>query len=122
MRSFEGRRDPMRLMWRRLAAIILLLLIALAVRGVWGVFKKSQESAELRQKAEAELSDLKVREGELRADISSLKTDRGIEEELRQRYDLSHSDEGVIVIVDPPAPPPEPRQTTFQKFKNWFSW
>lgn len=109
-------------MWRRVAAAGLLIILAIGVRGVWGVYKKEVESRKLRVEAEAKLSDLQQREAELRADISVLRTDRGVEEQLRERYDLAKQDEGVVVIVEPPAPPPEPRQTGFQKFRGWFVW
>lgn len=122
MYRFEQRRDPTRLMWRRLGAVILLIIVAIAVRGVWGVYQKEQESRLLRIEAEAKLGELKQREAELRADISVLRTDRGVEEELRERYDLAKDNEGVVVIIEPPAPPPEPRPTGFQKFKGWVGW
>ena len=122
MYRFEQRRDPTRLMWRRLSAVIILIILAVAIRGVWGVYLKEQESRQIRAEAEAKLNDLKQREAELRTDISLLSTDRGVEEELRERYDLTKNNEGVVVIVEPPAPPSEPRPTTFQKFKGWFSW
>lgn len=112
----------MRLMWRRVLAVVLLLILAIAMRGVWGVYKKSQESRELKIEAEATLNDLQTREKELRADIANLKSDRGVEAELRERYDLAKEGESVVVIVDPPAPTPEPKPTTFQKFKSWFLW
>lgn len=122
MATFQQRRDPMRLMWRRLIAVLLLVLIAIALRGVWGVYKKSQESRELKVEAEATLNDLKSREKELRGDIASLKSDRGVEAELRERYDLAREGESVVVIVDPPAPAPEPKPSPFQRFKSMFSW
>lgn len=122
MATFQQRKDPLRLMWRRILAVVLLVLIAIALRGVWGVYKKAQDSRELKVEAEATLSDLKSREKELRADIANLKSDRGVEAELRERYDLAKEGESVVVIVDPPAPPPEPRPTTLQRFRSWFSW
>jgi cell division protein FtsB len=122
MHRFEQRRDPTRLIWRRIIAALLLVIFLIGIRGVWGVYKKEQESRILRIEAETKLNDLQQREAELRAHISTLRTDRGMEEQLRERYDLAKEDEGVIVIVEPPAPPPEPRPTTFQKFKGWFTW
>lgn len=122
MYRYEQRRDPTRFMWRRLAAVALLVVLAIGIRGVWGVYKKEVESRKLRVEAEAKLSDLKQREAELRSDISVLRTDRGVEEQLRERYDLAKDNEGVVVIVEPPAPPPEPRPTGFQKFKGWVGW
>lgn len=122
MYRFEQRRDPTRLMWRRLLAAGLLILLAIGVRGVWGVYHKAQESRELRIEAEATLHDLQAREAELRSDISMLRTERGVEEELRERYDLAKDNEGVVVIVEPPAPPSELAPTTLQRFRGWFSW
>lgn len=122
MVQFHNKRDPMRLMWRRLIAVLLLVVIAIALRGVWGVYQKSQESRVLKIEAQAQLGDLQTREQELRTDISNLKSDRGVEAELRERYDLAREGESVVVIVDPPAPPPEPAPTPFQRFKSMFSW
>lgn len=122
MATFQQRRDPMRLMWRRVIAIVLLLIIALAVRGVWGAYNKSQDSYVLKVEAQAKLGDLEKREYELRADIANLRSEKGVEAELRERYDLAKDGEGVVVIVDPPLPPPEPKPTTFQRFKSWFLW
>jgi cell division protein FtsB len=122
MATFQQRKDPMRLMWRRLAAVGLLVLIAIALRGVWGVYHKEKESRELKIEAQAKLSDLQKREGELRADIAGLRSDRGIEAELRERYDLAAEGEGVVVIVEPPQPVPEPQPTAFQRFRSMFPW
>jgi cell division protein FtsB len=122
MATFQQRKDPMRLMWRRLLAVLLLILIAIALRGVWGVYKKSQDSYILRVEAQAKLDDLQKRERELRADSANLRNENGIEAELRERYNLAKEGESVIVIVDPPAVAPEPKPTTFQKFKSWFRW
>ncbi|HWO07095.1 MAG TPA: septum formation initiator family protein [Candidatus Paceibacterota bacterium] len=122
MATFQQRRDPLRLMWRRLGAIFMLVIIAVALRGVWGVYQKAQESAVLRAEAEAKLAELKDREHQLRTDIANLKSERGIEAELRERYDVAGEGEGVIVIVEPPTPPPEPPASRFQQFRNWFSW
>ena len=122
MAQYNQRRDPMRLMWRRLLALVLLILVAIAAQGAWGVYKKAQDSGNLKAEAQAKLDDLKKRELELRTDISNLRSDRGIEAELRERYNLAAAGESVIVIVDPPAPPPEPKPNALQKLKSLFSW
>jgi cell division protein FtsB len=107
-------------MWRRVVTIIMLLLVVLAVRGVWGVYKKSQEARVLKIEAQAKLEKLVNREQELRSDIADLRSERGVEAELRERYDLAGEGEGVVVIVDSPPAPPEPEPTRFQRFKGWF--
>ena len=122
MAGYNQRRDPMRLMWRRLVAAALVVLVLLAARGVWGVYQKSQDSHVLKTEAQAKLDDLQAREQELRTDISNLKSDRGVEAELRERYNLAAAGESVIIIVDPPTAAPEPKPSPFQRFKSMFSW
>ena len=122
MATFQQRRDPMRLMWRRLIAVGLLIVLVLAVRAVWGVYQKSQDSYVLKVEAKAKLDDLKGREAELRADIANLHSEKGVEAELRERYDVAAPGEGVVVIIDQPEPPPEPPPSKFQKIKSFFSW
>lgn len=122
MALFSQRHDPVRLLQRRIFLVILLLLVAVAVRGVWGVYQKEQESRQLRQEAELQLADLKAREASLRADISELKSDRGMEAVLRQEYELAREGEGLIVIVEPNTPSPEPESRTRQWLHKAFPW
>lgn len=122
MALFTQRQDPIRLMKRRLLLLGLLLLIAIAVRGVWGVYAKLQESRVLRQEAESQLANLQAREANLRADISKLKSERGVEEVLREEYELAREGEGVVVIVQPQETKSEPIPTAFQRFTSWFGW
>ena len=116
------RMDPVRLLQRRIFLVILLVLVAVAVRGVWGVYKKERESRELRHEAELQLADLKAREASLRADISELKSDRGMEAVLRQEYELAREGEKLIVIVEPPITPSVPESRTRKWFHNAFPW
>lgn len=122
MANFQQRRDPLRLMWRRLAAVVLLALVAIAVRGAWGVYEKSRESSLLKVESEAKLNELSQREQELREDIAALRSEQGIEGKLRERYDLAREGEGVVVILDQPESPPPPLPTRMERFKGWFSW
>lgn len=110
-------------MRRRLIILFLLLLVFIGIRGVWGVYIKERDSRALRLESEAQLSDLKVREADLRKDLAGLKSERGIEEVLREEYELAKEGEGVIVIVDPTEPPPKaPEPTRMQRIGHWFGW
>lgn len=118
------RNDPVRLMRRRLLILVLLFLVLAMVRGVWSVYQKEQESRAMRDEAERQLDELKMRELDLRADISRLASPRGVEETLREEYELGKSGESVIVIVEnePIPPPPEPTKLErwFQKVLQWW--
>ncbi|MDO8561498.1 MAG: septum formation initiator family protein, partial [bacterium] len=103
------RRNPLHLIGKRLLLILLFALVVVAISGVWKVYRKEQESMTLRREAEIQLADLDKRRAQLEADIAKLKTSRGMEEVLREQYNLAKSGEQMIVIVDPPAPaPPAP--------------
>lgn len=122
MAFVRHKRDPVRLMWRRLLILIFFALLVVLARGVWGVYEKERDSRALREEAEIELRDLRMRGAELHSDISSLSTERGMEEALRRRFDLGKENEGVVVIVEPPASPPPPEPTSFERVKRWFVW
>ena len=108
------RKDPVRVLRRWLLLLVLLIIVAIAARGVWGIFQKQAESRALRDEAHVQLTDLQKREVGLRADTERLKTNRGIEETLRTQYNLAKSGEGLIVIVEPQSQAVTPTPT------NWF--
>src|SRR3989344_1660123 len=118
MALLRQHRDPARLFLRRVALLTLLFVVVFAASGVWGVYKKERGSATLRTQAENERADLLTREARLKEGIDTLKTDRGMEEALRDQYALAERGEGLIVIVDPPTP--EPVQATSSSVIKWF--
>ena len=117
MASIKPRNDPVRLFWRRILMLALLLAVLFGIWAVFGVYMKERESIHLREQAEAQLKDLQQRETGLDARIASLETERGQEAALRDAYQVGKDGEGVITIVDQPAST-TPVQETDQK--NWF--
>ncbi|MDO8481661.1 MAG: septum formation initiator family protein [bacterium] len=124
MERFTQRRDPLRLIGKRFLLILLLALVIVAISGVWKVYRKARESMTLRKEAEIQLADLDKRRTQLEADITKLKTSRGMEEVLREQYSLAKSGEHLIVIVDPPTPAPVVATPSvmewFQKTLSWW--
>lgn len=117
------RRDAAKLLFRRLVMLVLLALVFLGSSSVWKVYEKERESKKLRLRAEAEQEDLLIRQAKLKADLGDLRTDRGIEETLREQYALAERGEGLIVIVDPPAPASAEATSTLQGlFERVFKW
>src|SRR3989338_773371 len=104
MWSRNQRQGAARLFLRRLMLLALLALLAAAVSGVWGISRKERESAARRAEAESERADLLMRRAQLESDIAKLRTDRGVEETLREQFALAERGEKLIVIVEPPAP------------------
>lgn len=123
MRHFrQQHHEVARLLGRRLITVVLLLILAGMVHGVWGVFQKEREAREKRIDAEIELAELKKREKELQAELADLKTDRGMEARLRQQFEVAKEGEGLIVIVDRPDPnatPPPPPKPWWEQLLPW---
>lgn len=111
-------RDPARLFLKRLSLLALFGAVIFTASGVWGVYQKERESALLRAQTESEYADLQSREAGLKEDIAQLQTDRGVEEALRAQYALAEVGEGLIVIVEPPAP--EIVHATSSVIRRWF--
>ena len=123
MRAYGQKSDPVRLWGRRLLIIALFVLVLLVGGGVWSIYHKEIEAKANGQAAAAALADLKERQIQLGADIAKLKTNSGVEAELRQQYELGRSGEGLIVIVDTPVPPVAPKAAfpSLQWLKDTFS-
>ena len=123
MNTFGQKRDPLRLLGKRLLLAVLFVLIAVAISGVWNAYRKEQESQLLRTEAEVQLADLTSRKAQLEADIAKLKTDRGMEATLREQYLLAKSGENLIIIVDPQTPAPVQATSSVRDwFKKTLKW
>lgn len=121
MARFRDRYDPLRLFFKRVGTLALLILVVFVGLGVWKVFSKERESRALRVEAEIQEARLKEQADQLEAKTAQLKTDRGKEALLRDQYDVGRSGEGLIVIVEPPAPEPiAPEPTFLDKVRKFF--
>ena len=83
--------------------ITLIFVISVAlIYNVIGLIKKNKLTKENRQRAADQLASLEVRETELQSELDKLRTDRGIEETLRDKFGVVKEGEGLIIIVDDP--------------------
>ena len=123
MATFRDRYDPLKLFFRRLFTLGLLIVVLVVGAGVWKVHVKERESRILREQAESQRAELEKQAAHLGAETAKLKTERGKEEALREQYDVGKQGEGLIVIVDPSTPQPLQATSTFmQKVKKFLFW
>lgn len=90
-----------RMMYAKPTILFLAIMVTLVTRGAWGMYQKSKEAEDKRAKAEERLAELKEKERTLSKDIVDLSTDRGIEEEIRDRFMVAKEGENVMIIADP---------------------
>lgn len=82
--------------------IILIVVSILLSHGVWEVFKQERQTRINKNQRLTHLEELEIRKNALQEEINRLNTERGVEEEIRQKFEVAKEGEEVIVIVDPP--------------------
>jgi cell division protein FtsB len=108
MREYEQRYTPARLLLRRAILIGLLVVFVALAQGTWHAYLKERETKAGRQRAEDELIHLKKRSSDLEGKVYRLKTDQGVEEELRAQFNVGHPGEQLIIVVNPEEENQEP--------------
>ncbi|MCW9054376.1 MAG: septum formation initiator family protein [Candidatus Pacebacteria bacterium] len=84
-------------------SVVLLIIIAgLLTHGVWGVYQQARQTRINKNQQLAHLEGLEAREQAIQSEIDRLNTTRGVEAEIRQKYEVAKEGEQVIVIVDTP--------------------
>ena len=84
--------------------VVLLALAAFgAARAAWDMYGKFNEAAAARAGAEVKLAELEARDTKIKANVEALRTERGVEAALRERYGVARPGEGQIDIVRQPA-------------------
>ena len=101
MLDFRERSKMRRIVYAKPTILVLALITIFTARGAFGMYQKSKEAIAKRDKATAELQVLQTREAELNEDIARLGSERGQEEEIRDRFMVAKEGENVIIVADP---------------------
>lgn len=122
--EFQEKRKFRKYLYSKVTLVILLIIIAVLLNAVYGVYKKQALSRDNLAKTELDFTKLQAREKTLSSEIGKLKTDSGTEEEIREKYGLIKPGEEVIMMVDKndsTSSPDEISDTSFwQGVRNWF--
>jgi len=89
-----------RAMYAKPTILLLLVIFSLLLGSTWRMFEKSALAGQKAATADAALSELKSRESALSEDIVGLSSERGVEEQIRERFMVAKDGEKVIVISD----------------------
>jgi|SRR3989344_8688089 len=106
---------------------VLVVLAIVLVFFAWGVVRfliKMRETGRNREIAELKIAELEKTRQKLSVDIENLKTEKGMEESIREKFGLAKEGEGLIVVVDdkndPNAQTKEEGNWFTLFLKNWF--
>ena len=122
--DFHEKRKIKRLLYSKPTLIILALLVIWLSFNVFGMYKKERDTRLRRIEQREVLDELEGREESLREEIERLSTERGIEEEVRSKFEVGKEGEEVVIIVDNPddedVNKKEIEKTFLQKIFSWF--
>ncbi|HEY4504086.1 MAG TPA: septum formation initiator family protein [Candidatus Paceibacterota bacterium] len=124
MFSFKKKKTYKKIIYSPFAIFALVIVLAFFLKALWGVYKKEQMSAEYLEREKSELQKLEKRQNNLAKSVDYLKTDKGIEAEIRNKFRLVKEGESVTIIIDNEiSSTPKNATTSFSGFwKSLFGW
>ena len=100
MRSFQKHGKLQYLMQTKTFLVFFGLVILFFIYSMFGFLGKMQETKRNRQNIEDKIVELEKSKQKFNADISNLKTDKGIEENIRDKFGLVKEGENMILIIE----------------------
>lgn len=109
MKDFYEQRDKQRGKTKKkkrskLVLLALFVMLVLIARGAVNAYSKETDSAAEVARVLKEKETLQKRYDIISDENDSLKSDAGVESEIRSKFDVAKSGEGVIIIVDKEIP------------------
>lgn len=117
MLEFYERRKLKRLLYSWPAVFVLLLIFLFLAQNVWDVFVTERNTIDKRTERATVLENLEGRKAVLESQIDKLNTERGLEEEIRNKFEVSKEGESVIVLLDK-----KEEEVKIEKKKGLFWW
>lgn len=85
------------------------------------MYMKEKESRYLKNQSQVAFAKMEARKIDLEKEIESLKTERGIESEIRSKFNVAKDGEKVIVVIpEEEMASSTPKEGFFGKFINFF--
>ncbi len=100
MLDFQQKRKLRNVAYGRVTLCVLAILVLFSFRSVWLVYQKQRESEGLKSLALAQVSQLSTRQREMDSEIAKLQTPQGVDEEIRDKFNVAKPGENMVVIVD----------------------
>ncbi len=117
MQEFQQKKKLRKILYSPVTLILIAILFIFLLNSTWNVYGKDRLSRQNLEREKNELKKLILREENLASSLDYLKTDQGIENEIRSKFRVVKDDEKVAVIVDEQTPIVS---TTTEKHGFWY--
>ncbi len=106
MKSFQDNRTSRKILESKPFLLLLGILVFAFGWNIFGFWGKMEETKKNKEMAQAKVAELQAQKDKLSGDIAKLKTDEGVEANIREKFGLVKPGEQMIVVVDDKTPPP----------------
>ena len=100
MFDFQEKKNIRRFFYAKPTIVIIFAIIVLSVNSTYKMYKKAAETRGEKNISFNENKALEERKNELLVRIGELKTERGLEEEIRNKFRVVKSGEEVVIVVE----------------------
>ncbi len=104
MKEFQEKNTVKRRLYSKTTIVILFFLFLLTARGLFFVYQKERITRVEVARVQKQKDDLQKRYEIIKENGERLKTEEGIEAEIRTKFDVVKEGEEVIVVVDKDTP------------------
>lgn len=127
MTEFNRKKSYRKYIYSPLTLFVLFLVLLVLLKAVWGVYSKEQLSAQYLDRERVEFEKIKARQDELAKSVEFLKTEQGVEAEIRSKFRAVKEGESVAVILGNEEATTtdlvaKPEPGIFQKFLGFFGF
>ena len=100
MLDFQQKKQIRKVIYSRLSIFALFIIVIFLARSTYDIYKRKGVSAEGYASVKKSYDNLKGREAMLDSEIARLKTDQGVEEEIRGKFNVAKPGETIVTIID----------------------
>lgn len=120
--EFREKKRFRKFLYSNITIIGLVLLIIFIGKGVWSLYEKKEIALTDRTDVEARVLALQDRQKFLEKEVADLKTENGIEREIRGKFNVKKPGEEVVIIVESTttAEVKESKASYFEGIKTWL--
>ncbi len=99
MIDFQQKRKINNILYSKVSFVVLLILLVFLGRSTYNIYSKYKISSDNYASAKRDYNSLKARKDMLESEITRLKTDIGIEEEIRSKFNVAKPGETVVTVI-----------------------
>ena len=103
MIGFQQKRRLRQFLYSNLTLAVLFVVLIFFAHSTFKLWQKERDTKEAIDAEKSELATLAAKEASLSSRVASLKTDRGVEEAIREKFRVAKVGEGVVVVIDQSA-------------------